>query len=83
MVEIHKFSVKINLWPPHFRTFCELVEAGGGGEQTNYILHMDYNVRVQHFPAASLQTWATPEKLFTSIRSKEIYGCHTFVLFVG
>ena len=24
MVEIHKYSV--NLWPPHFRTFCELVE---------------------------------------------------------
>ena len=22
MVEIHKY----NLWPPHFRTFCELVE---------------------------------------------------------
>ena len=27
----------------HFRTFCELVE---GGEQTNYIFHMDYNIRV-------------------------------------
>ena len=26
MVEIHKYSVKRNLWPPHFRTFCELVE---------------------------------------------------------
>ena len=26
MVEIHKYSVKINLWPPHFRSFCELVE---------------------------------------------------------
>ena len=27
MVEIHKYSVKQrNLWPPHFRTFCELVE---------------------------------------------------------
>ena len=24
MVEIHKYSVK--QWPPHFRTFCELVE---------------------------------------------------------
>ena len=33
-----------NLWLPHFRTFCELVE--GEGEQTNYIFHMDYNVRV-------------------------------------
>ena len=32
-----------NLWPPHFRTFCELVE---GEENTNYIFHMDYNVRV-------------------------------------
>ena len=31
-----------NVWPPHFRTFCELVE----GEQTNYIFHMDYIVRV-------------------------------------
>ena len=29
MVKIHKYSVKNNLWPPHFRTFCELVE----GEQ--------------------------------------------------
>ena len=26
MVEIHKYSVKRDLWPPHFRTFCELVE---------------------------------------------------------
>ena len=26
MVEIHKYSVKRNLWPPHFCTFCELVE---------------------------------------------------------
>ena len=26
MVEIHKYSVKRNLWPPRFRTFCELVE---------------------------------------------------------
>ena len=26
MVEIHKYSVKQCLWPPHFRTFCELVE---------------------------------------------------------
>ena len=26
MVEIHKYSVKRNLWPPHFHTFCELVE---------------------------------------------------------
>ena len=33
-----------NLWLPHFHTFCELVE--GGGEQTNYIFHMDYNVGV-------------------------------------
>ena len=24
MVEIHRYSVK--QWPPHFRTFCELVE---------------------------------------------------------
>ena len=26
MVEIQKYSVKQRLWPPHFRTFCELVE---------------------------------------------------------
>ena len=26
MVEIHKYSVKQCRWPPHFRTFCELVE---------------------------------------------------------
>ena len=26
MVEIHKYSVKRDLWPPHFCTFCELVE---------------------------------------------------------
>ena len=26
MVEIHKYSVKRDLWPPHFHTFCELVE---------------------------------------------------------
>ena len=42
---IHKYSVKINLWPPHFRTFCELVE-GEENKLTN-IFHMDYNVRVQ------------------------------------
>ena len=42
MVEIHKYSV--NLWPPHFRTFCELVE--GEENKPNYIFHMDYNVRV-------------------------------------
>ena len=39
---------------------------------------MDYNVRVQyHFPAASLQTWATPEKQFTSIRSSNKATGHT------
>ena len=42
MVEIHKYWY---LWPPHFHTFCELVE--GEENKTNYILHMDYNVRVQ------------------------------------
>ena len=26
VVEIHKYSVKRDLWPPHFHTFCELVE---------------------------------------------------------
>ena len=26
MVEIHKYSVKRDLWLPHFHTFCELVE---------------------------------------------------------
>ena len=26
MVEIHKYSVKEILWPPHFCTCCELVE---------------------------------------------------------
>ena len=42
--------------------FCELVE-GEENKLTMYIFHMDYNVRVQHyFPAASLKTWATPEK---------------------
>ena len=48
LVEIHKYSVKQSrrsLLPPHFHTFCELY-SGGGGEQTNYIFHMDYNVRV-------------------------------------
>ena len=50
--------------------FCELVEAEGEENKIGYIFHMDYNVWKQHhFPAASLQTWATPEKQFTSTRS--------------
>ena len=48
--------------------FCELVE--GEENKIGYIFHMDCNVWKQHhFPAASLQTWATPEKQFTSTRS--------------
>ena len=33
-----------NLWPPHFCTFCELVE--GEENKLTTIFHMDYNVRV-------------------------------------
>ena len=66
------------LWLPHFRTFCELVE-GEENKLTIYIFHMDYNVRVQHhFPAASLQTWATPEidVYIQSMVSSVMYGAN-------
>ena len=54
MVEITSIWSR-NLWQPHFRTFCELVE--GEENKLTTFFHMDYNVRVQHhFPAASLQT---------------------------
>ena len=42
MVEIHKYSVKF--MAAIFSYF--LWASGGGGEQTNYIFHMDYSVRV-------------------------------------
>ena len=59
-----------NLWPPHFRTFCELVE---GEENKLTTFSTWYNVRVQHhFPAASLQTWATPEKQW--YRNSQVLG---------
>ena len=56
MVEIHRYSVK--QWLPHFRTFCELVE-GEDNKLTTFSTLLGCN---DHFPAASLQTWATPEK---------------------
>ena len=40
MVEIHKY-----LWPPHFHTFCELVEGEENKLTTFYT--WNYNVRVQ------------------------------------
>ena len=43
MVEIHKYSVK-KFMAATLSYF--LWASGGGGEQTNYIFHMDYNVRV-------------------------------------
>ena len=43
MVEIHKYSVK-EIYGRH--TFILLRASGRGGEQTNYIFQMDYNVRV-------------------------------------
>ena len=60
MVEIHKYSER-NLWPPQFRTFCELVE----GEENKLTTFSTWTIMLgcnDHFPAASLQTWATPEK---------------------
>ena len=44
MVEIHKYSVKMKFMAATLSYF--LWASGGGGEQTNYIFHMDYNVRV-------------------------------------
>ena len=43
MVEIHKYSV--NKFMAATLSYF-LWASGGGGEQTNYIFHMDYNVRV-------------------------------------
>ena len=37
--EIHKYSVK-KFMAATLSYFCELVESGGGGEQTNYIFHI-------------------------------------------
>ena len=42
MVEIHKYSVKKFM----AATLSYFLASGVGGEQTNYIFHMDYNVRV-------------------------------------
>ena len=71
MVEIHKYSVKFMAATLSYFLWA----SRGGGEQTNYIFHMDYNVRVYwkqpQFPAASLQTWATPEKQLKSLAGGE------------
>ena len=70
LVEIHKYSVKQSrrsLWPPHFRTFCELVE-WEENKLTIFSTWTIYNVRVLcNFPAASLQTWATG-------RNSQVFG---------
>ena len=42
MVEIHKYSVKFMAATLSYFLWA----SGGGGEQTNYIFHMDYTVRV-------------------------------------
>ena len=83
MVEIHKYSVR-NLWPPHFRTFCELVE----GEENKLTTFSTWTIMLgcnesntifqQHLCKLG-QLW---RRKFTSIR-KEIYGRHTFILFVS
>ena len=53
-----------NLWPPHFRTFCELVEGEENKLTTfsTWTIVLGCNESNIVFPAASLQTWATPEK---------------------
>ena len=55
------FGQAMKLWPPHFRTFCELAE----GEENKLTTFTTWTIMLgcnDHFPAASLQTWATPEK---------------------
>ena len=85
MVEIHKYGQR-KLWLPHFRTFCELVE----GEENKLTTFSTWTIMLgcnesniifqQH-----LCKLGTPEKhqLATLWPEKEIYGCHTFVLFVS
>ena len=64
---IHVYG--LNFWLPHFRTFCELVE----GEENKLTTLSTWTIMLgcNYFPAASLQTWATPEeKSHTCIRPK-------------
>ena len=38
------FAITLTMWPEKESYGCHT--CGGGGEQTNYIFHIDYNVRV-------------------------------------
>ena len=72
--KIHKKSIAATL--SYF-----LRASGGGGEQTNCIFHMDYNVRVYNESNIIFQQHLC--KLGQLQRSNGVYGRHTFVLFVS
>ena len=78
MVEIHKYSVKRDLWPPHFHTFCELVE----GEE-NKLTTFSTRTIVLGCNESNIIFQQHLCKLGQLRRSKEIYGRHTFILFVS
>ena len=73
-----------NLWPPHFRTFCELVE-GEENKLTTFATWAimlgctESNIIFQQHLCKLGQLRRSNSQVF----GQEIYGRHTFVLFVS
>ena len=72
-----------NLWPPHFRTFCELVE----GEENKLTTFSTWTIMLgcNEFSSSISANLGNSGEAMVEIHKylKEIYGCHTFVLFVS
>ena len=65
-----------NVWPPHFHTFCELVE----GEENKLTTFSTWTIMLGcNESNIGFQQRNSRESKFTSIRS----SYHTFVLFVS
>ena len=76
-----------NLWPPHFHTFCELVE----GEENKLTTFSTWTIMLgcneSNIFSSSISTnLGNSGDTMVEIHKysvKEIYGRHTFILFVS
>ena len=86
MVEIHKHSER-NLLPPHFHTFCELME-GEENKLTTYFTWTimlgcnESNIIFQQHLCKLGQLWRSNGRN-SQVFGQEIYCRHTFILFVS
>ena len=87
MVEIHKFrSSNEELWPPHFRTYCELVEGEENKLTTFYTWTIMLGCNIifqQHLCKLGQLRRSNGRNSQVFDQAMKNYGRHTFVLFVS